>query len=114
MKYIDPRNDEVVENVKKESRLFDGAGSKVIDEKEGRYGEVVETTIENQDPTNTYYVKTYQNSPFDPNGLYGHREGYLETKFSKVSKDTFDYYMMFLKTRNSLYMTRAQRSFIND
>tara|TARA_Y100001951_G_C11159479_1_gene193924 strand:- start:223 stop:567 length:345 start_codon:yes stop_codon:yes gene_type:complete len=114
MKYIDPRKDVAQESIKTESNLFDRSGEEVINEKEKSYAKVVTTIIENRDPTNTYYIKTYQNSPFDPNGLYGHREQYLETKFNKVSQNTFDYYMMFLKTRNSLYMTRAQRSFIND
>ncbi len=61
-----------------------------------------------------YYIKTYQNSPFDPLGAYAKRESYLETKMSRVSKNTFDFYMMYLKTNNSIYMTKAQRNFIND
>jgi len=46
--------------------------------------------------------------------MHSHRENYLRMSYTGVSKETFDYYMMYLKTRNALYMTRSQRSFIND
>jgi len=38
---------------------------------------------------------------------------YLDTKMRRVSKTTFDYYMIYLKTKNSIYLTRAQRSFLD-
>ena len=114
MKYIDPRDHAVEEDRKTEETLFDRSGEKVISKKEDSYAKLVKTSISNRDPIIAHYIKTYQNAPFDPSGAYGHREQYIETKFSKVSKETFDYYMMFLKTKNSLYMTRSQRNFIND
>lgn len=114
MKYIDPKVGTPKESRATEETLFDRTGSEVINEKEKNYAKIVKTSFEGKESANAYYIKTYQNVPFDPSGAYGHREQYLETKFSKVSKDTFDYYMLFLKTKNTLYMTRAQRSFIND
>ena len=60
-----------------------------------------------------YYIKTYNNELFDPLGIYAKREHVLETKFSLVSKDTFDFYMVYLKTNKSIYLTKAQRGYIN-
>ena len=114
MKYVDPKQHSIQEDKKIEQTLFDRSGEEVISKREDSYARLVKTTVLDEDPITSYYIKTYQNVPFDPSGSYGHREQYLETKFNKVSKETFDYYMLFLKTRNSLYMTRAQRSFIND
>ena len=62
----------------------------------------------------SYYIKTFQNAPFDPLGSHGKRENYIETKLKKVAKSTFNFYMMYLKTNNSIYMTKAQRGFLND
>ena len=60
-----------------------------------------------------YYIRVYNNFPFDPIGIYGRRERELPIDLKKVSEDTFDYYMMYLTTKNSLYMTRAQRGLNN-
>ncbi len=62
----------------------------------------------------TYYIRIHQGSPYDPLGPYGHRENYLETALKKVSRNTFDFYVMYLKTNNSIYLTRAQRGYLND
>ena len=70
--------------------------------------------IISEDSRERHYILTYQSLPLDPWGMYKGRETNLETSMKPVSKQTFDYYMLFLKTRNSLYLTRAQRSFTND
>lgn len=62
----------------------------------------------------TYYIRTYQNTPFDPMGPYGRRERTLDTQVKRVSKNTFDLYVTYLKTNNSIYLTKAQRGFLND
>ena len=63
---------------------------------------------------NSFHIRTYQNTPYDPIGPYGKRGDYIDTKMKRVSKNTFDFYMMYLKTNNSIYMTKAQRGFLND
>ena len=61
----------------------------------------------------THYIVTYQNSPLDPMGRYQKRQAYLETKMAKVTKKTFDFYITYLQTNNSIYLTRTNRSFQN-
>ena len=62
----------------------------------------------------TYYIRIYQSTPFDPMGPYGRRERNLDTQMKRVSKNTFDFYVTYLKTNNSIYLTKAQRGFLND
>ena len=60
-----------------------------------------------------YYVLTYNNLLYDPLGPDSNRESRLDTVLKKTNKQTFDYYMHYLKDKNRMYITRAQRSFIN-
>ena len=62
----------------------------------------------------TYFVRTHNSTLLDPSGPYAKRERNLDTKMQRVSKNTFDFYMTYLKTNNSIYMTKAQRGFLND
>ena len=101
------------EDINIQEAIYDKTGGVVINKKEKSYAKIVKT-INRHASTDRYYIKVHQSVPYDPWGMYGHREKYVDTKFQSVSKETFDYYMMYLKTRNSLYMTRSQRSFIND
>lgn len=61
-----------------------------------------------------YYARVYQGALFDPMGPYGRRQRDLDTQMRRVSKNTFDLYMTYLKTNNSIYLTKAQRGFLND
>ncbi len=61
-----------------------------------------------------YFVRTHQNIPLDPLGPYGKRDRNLDTKMTRVSKNTFDFYVTYLKTNNSIYLTKATRGVMND
>lgn len=65
------------------------------------------------DKQKVYYVLTYNNLLYDPLGADSNRESRLDTVLKKTNKQTFDYYMHYLKDKNRVYITRAQRSFIN-
>jgi|TARA_R110000744_G_scaffold100835_2_gene194559 hypothetical protein len=95
---------------KNEEHSFDKRGAKVTGKKEIAFSK----KIDSHSGQVNYCILTYQSLPLDPWGMYKGRESTLDTKMKSVSKQTFDYYMLFLKTRNSLYLTRAQRGFIND
>ena len=112
MEYVN-NPEKIPDDINVEESLYDKTGGVVINQKEKSYAKLIHT-VTRSDSIDKYYVKTHKSVPYDPWGMYGHREEYIDTKFNSVSKETFDYYMMYLKTRNSLYMTRSQRSFIND
>lgn len=60
-----------------------------------------------------YAILILNNQPYDPYGVDSHRESKLKLDLKQVSQQTHNYYVSYLKTKNQLYMTRAQRSFIN-
>ena len=62
----------------------------------------------------SHHVRVLESNLYDPMGTYSSRRRYLESSFKRVSKNTFDFYMMYLKTNNSIYLTKAQRGFLND
>lgn len=110
MKYID---EGYIERNTSTVQLFDRTGNSIDDEKKyklSHYAKVI--TKSNGDQT--HFIRTHQSVPFDPNGPYGKREKYIDTKIRRVSRGTFDYYMTYLKTNNSIYLTKAQRGFLND
>ncbi len=81
--------------------------------KRTHFAKIVKDNISKSE-SSTYYIKIYQGTPFDPMGPYGRRERVLDTQMRRVSKNTFDFYMTYLKTNNSIYLTKAQRGFLND
>jgi hypothetical protein len=94
-----------------ESSMVDRIGIETNDEKKAFAKSII---IDLGDTRQVkYFVRTHNNVPYDPNGPYSHRETYLRTELKTVSKDTFENYTTYLKTKNQLYMTKAQRSFIN-
>ena len=108
MKYLDPNTDKMM-NQKIVTSNFDRAGNPPIGSKEMVYAQTKEYSA-----SIGFYIATYDGAPFNPSGMFSDREKYIDIKMKKVSKETFDFYMLFLKTNNSLYLTRAQRSFLND
>lgn len=110
MKFIDanflPQDDKTI-------FLFGKTGNVLEDDEKHKlqhYAKIVQT----RDGKESYFIRTYQSSPFDPMGPYGRRERNLDTAIKKVSRNTFDLYVTYLKTNNSIYLTKAQRGFLND
>lgn len=62
---------------------------------------------------NKYFIRTFNNVPFDPHGPESGRQIWNRTQLKSVSKITFEYYNTYLGTRNRLYLTKANRSYIN-
>lgn len=110
MKYVDdnflPQNEHIV--------LFFGKTGNILEEKERHKLPHYAKVIQSPSGKETFFIRIYQSAPFDPMGPYGRRERNLDTIMKKVSRDTFDLYMTYLKTNNSIYLTKAQRGFLND
>lgn len=106
MEYV---NKSYIANDNKTEIYFNRYGQKIDNEKEKNYSKILVNGN-----SESYYIRTYQNMPYDPLGAYSRREIFRDTKMHKVSKNTFDFYMMYLGTNNSIYLTKAQRGLIND
>tara|TARA_Y100000361_G_scaffold56714_1_gene49533 strand:- start:2440 stop:2766 length:327 start_codon:yes stop_codon:yes gene_type:complete len=108
MRFLDPDSAKMHEQRFKYEQ-FGNAGNPVVNDKEKVYAEKVTS------PQGVVYkVATHDNVPFNPTGMYSARKDHIELRMKKVKKETFDFYMLFLKTNNSLYYTKAQRSYLND
>lgn len=107
MKYLNENEDQEI-LISKEID-FNKKGSQVLNKKEKIFAKIV-SSKENEN----YFITTYKNQIYDPIGINSNREKYLETKLKRVSKETFDFYLIYLQTNNSIYLTRANRRFINE
>ena len=100
-----------VPDKKRHEVFFDKNGNIIeVPKSKDVYGKI--RSVDNE--AKLYLVKVLQSNLYDPIGTYSNRRRYLESDFKRVSKDTFDFYMMYLKTNNSIYLTKAQRGFLND
>jgi len=110
MKYIEEitHDEEIPINVEHD---LNKDGETVKNVKEMVFGKIV--TVEGK-TEKKYFVLTYDNQIYDPLGASSTREDFIETKLKMVSKDTFDYYSIYLKTKNSIYLTKANRRFLNE
>jgi hypothetical protein len=63
--------------------------------------------------SNTFQVLTHRNAIYDPYGIDSNREKVLELNLKTTNAETYNYFLMFLRTRNQAYMAKAQRSYIN-
>lgn len=109
MKYLnETKNFKPVE--KSQELNYNKSGREVATTKEKVFAKKI--TLENGNIS--YLICTHKNQIYDPMGMNSNREKYLDTKFKRVTKDTFDFYMIYLQTNNSIYLTRANRRFINE
>jgi hypothetical protein len=87
---------------------YNKVGKAISDESEFIFAKSVSS-----DSNVKYAILVHNNQPYDPYGVDSHRQSSLSLKIKQVNKDTFNNYISYLRTKNSLYMTRSQRSFIN-
>ncbi len=107
MQYISENDQKIIEP-EITTLYFNKQGEKVSSEKEDFF-----TKIIGNNRSATYYIRTHEGILFDPSGMNSYRVKFINTKMRKVSKTTFDFYMIYLKTKNNIYLTRAQRSFLD-
>ena len=73
----------------------------------------VKTVETKQETSRVYFVSTHSGVLHDPMGVNSTKRKDYTFIMKTVDQQTFDYYMMYLRTKNSLYLTRAQRRFVN-
>jgi hypothetical protein len=116
MKFVETYSEKDFRKDKTEE-LYDKAGLVVEDEssikKEQTFAHTINIDLGNNQTQTKYFIKTYNGTPFDPNGSDSRREILIRTELKTVSKQTFDYYILYLQTKNNKYFLRTQRSYIN-
>jgi hypothetical protein len=89
------------------SEVFYGKGGNIVDESSAFAKQM---TVGKWD---VHFIWFWRGHLFNPYGSDILRRSQEElAKLKKVSKDTFDLYMKYLKTKNTLYLTRAARKAI--
>jgi hypothetical protein len=111
MKYVDGN---VNNDIQIDNYLFDKTGNVLKGEAEHKIPHYAKKIYNTATDRETYYIRIHAGAPLDPNGPYGRRERNLDTNMKRVSKNTFDFYITYLKTNNSIYLTKANRGFLND
>lgn len=111
MKYVDKNTDLSSVEVNTKVTYYDRKGN-LTDDARNTFAQILTKEKADGKQTKVFYITTYNNILYDPMGPDGHRKN-INLTLKDVDQQTFDYYIMYLKTKNSLYMTRAQRSFIN-
>ena len=106
MNFIDPKESYYIPSDKMEF-WFNKNGEEISSENEKFYAKIIE-----KNNSRAYYIRTYDGAIYDPLGMFSRRES-LDIVMTKVSKSTFDFYMMYLRTNNNIFLTRAERGFLN-
>lgn len=110
MKFIDNASEKLS---KKSSEIpYNINGVKVSSSSEKVFAKALFVDVGNK-TQQKFFIRTFNNVPFDPNGPDSRREIWNRTELKPVSKKTFEHYIQYLNTNNSIYMTRAQRSYID-
>lgn len=60
-----------------------------------------------------YYIKFGRGMLFDPYGMDMNKINAYNFNFKKVDQSIYSQYVQYLKTRRSLFLTHAQREFVN-
>lgn len=113
MKFIESYLDATPANKSSSQLLLDDKGNVVKDDKQRVWAKNVVIDLGQDQFQHQFFIRTYNNIPLDPMGPEAGRDIWRRTELKSVSQKTFDYYVLYLKSKNGLYMTRAQRSFIN-
>lgn len=111
MKYIDSHDQKITKqsteaffNIRGE--LTDGKNEKV-------FSKSLSIDIGDGKIQNKYFVRIFNNVPLDPFGPEAGREIWNRTELKQVSANTFENYNSYLLTRNRIFLTKVNRSYIN-
>ena len=101
MKFVSS-SDEYVENPKEE--ISYNIRGEIAESEDKIFSKVI---------NNKHFIRTFNNVPLDPFGPEAGRQIWNRTQLKAVSKTTFEHYNSYLLTRNRLFLTKTNRSYIN-
>jgi hypothetical protein len=113
MKFVNSYSKENIKGLDSEESIYDITGNIAQSNEEKVFAKMVTINLGKKDFQRQFFVRAYNNLPFDPMGPDARRDIWRRTELKKVNESTFNFYLTYLQTKNSIYMTRTQRSFIN-
>ena len=102
MKFVSSHDDSISKEIKEISYNIRG------EQVESKEEKVFSKTVNNK-----CYIRTFNNVPLDPFGPEAGRQIWNRTELKPVSASTFENYNNYLLTRNRLFLTKTNRSYIN-
>lgn len=111
MKYIENYNTNESVN-KSTTETYNQSGQITTNSKDIIYAKYQSIDLNNK-TQNKFFVLTSNGNLFNPIGIDSHRINTVRKELKATSKQTFDYYLKYLQTKNVIFLRRAERSFIN-
>ena len=111
MKYVEGDHIERRESV---VVLFDQIGAVLEGDDQHKRTHYAKSIAHSTSNNISYLILTHDGVPLDPMGTYGRRARVLDTQMKRVNKGTFDFYLTYLKTNNTIYLTKARRGLLDD
>tara|TARA_B100000902_G_scaffold284953_1_gene270962 strand:- start:11920 stop:12258 length:339 start_codon:yes stop_codon:yes gene_type:complete len=111
MKYVENYTSKH-DNKNSDKKSYNAFGESVTDTEDIVYAEYKAIDL-GERVQKKFFVLTSNGTLFDPRGTDSHRANKIRKELKSTSKQTFDYYIKYLQTKNTLFMRRAERSFIN-
>lgn len=111
MKFIDS-HDQKISRESKEA-FFNLKGEETDGTTEKVFSKSLSVDLGNDKVQNKYFIRIFNNMPLDPFGPEAGRQIWNRTSLKQVSQATFEDYNNYLLTRNKIFWTKLNRSFIN-
>ncbi len=111
MKFIDSHDQKITKQ--STEAFFNIRGQLTDGENEKVFSKSLSIDLGGGKIQNKYFVRVFNNLPLDPFGSEAGREIWNRTELKSVSESTFENYNNYLLTRNRLFLTKVNRSYIN-
>lgn len=111
MKFIDSHEQKITKDITE--KFFDLKGKETNSKDEKIFSKTVSIDLGNKVVQNRYFIRIFNNVPFDPFGPEARREIWNRTDLRQVSQSTFNNYNNYLNTRNRIFLTKTNRSYID-
>lgn len=102
MKFISSHDDAIIDPLNEE--MYNIRGELITDDNDKIFSKTA---------NNKYFIRILNNVPFDPFGPEARRQIWNRTELKSVSRTTFESYNNYLSTRNKLFWTKTNRSYID-
>lgn len=111
MKFINSHDEKISKTSTEIS--FNIKGEIIQEQGEKVFSKALSIDLGNNQTQKKYFVRFFNNTPLDPFGPEARREIWNRTELKQVPPLTFENYNNYLLTRNKLFWTKVNRSFIN-
>jgi hypothetical protein len=112
MKFINEAFNTNLSTKNSDIEIFDSNGN-LVEGQEEAYAKSINIDVGDNKIQRKFFIRTYNNLPLDPIGSTSRRNIWDRTELKIVSRQAFDHYINYLKTKNALFFTKANRSFID-